>query len=301
MVLTSLRRKSRWAACTAAVALAACTTSAAREAPAAKPALWKLADEDTTIYLFGTIHALPKGVEWRTPALEQAIAASDTLVMEIVGANDPATIGPVMMRLGQSPGLPPLVERVPADKRPALEKAMGASGLPAEAFNSLETWLAALLIVGSAFKELGIEAGEGAEQGLEASYKAAGKKLDALETPEQQLGFFDQLSEEAQRLVLISALDDPASAKMQFEAMMNAWASGDVDAIARTFDDETALSPELREVLMKRRNANWADWLDKRLDQPGTIMVAVGAGHLAGEDSVQNMLAAKGMKVERVQ
>jgi uncharacterized protein YbaP (TraB family) len=301
VVLTSFRRKFRWAACTAAVALTACTASTAQEVPAAKPALWKLADEDTTIYLFGTIHALPKGVSWRTPALEQAIAASDSLVLEIVGANDPAKIAPLMMRLGQSEGLPPLLERVPADKRPALEKAVAATGVPTAALDKMETWLAALLIVGASFQKLGIDPSQGAEQSLEATYKAAGKPLDALETPEQQLGFFDTLSEEAQRLVLVSALDDPAAAKAQFEAMMKAWASGDVDAIARTFDDETTLSPELRDVLMKRRNANWVEWLDKRLDQPGTIMVAVGAGHLAGADSVQNMLAAKGMKVERVQ
>jgi uncharacterized protein YbaP (TraB family) len=54
-------------------------------------------------------------------------------------------------------------------------------------------------------------------------------------------------------------------------------------------------------VLIRKRNAAWADWLTKRLDKPGTIFVAVGAGHLAGEDSVQTMLDAKGLRATRLQ
>ena len=83
--------------------------------------------------------------------------------------------------------------------------------------------------------------------------------------------------------------------------MLGAWRSGDTEAIARTFDSEKALSPELRTVLMVRRNANWAEWLVKRLDEPGTVMVAVGAGHLAGKGSVQELLKAKGFTATRVQ
>ena len=52
---------------------------------------------------------------------------------------------------------------------------------------------------------------------------------------------------------------------------------------------------------MKKRNAAWAEWVAKRLGQPGTIMVAVGAGHLAGKDSVQRLLQARGVRATRVQ
>lgn len=65
-----------------ALSLGACTADLpAQAAPAPRPALWKLADADTTIYLFGTIHILPKDLPWRTPVLEHAIAASDELVL----------------------------------------------------------------------------------------------------------------------------------------------------------------------------------------------------------------------------
>ena len=52
---------------------------------------------------------------------------------------------------------------------------------------------------------------------------------------------------------------------------------------------------------MIQRNRNWAQWIDKRMAEPGSVMLAVGAGHLAGTESVQRHLEAKGYKVQRVQ
>ena len=56
------------------------------------PALWKVADDDTTVYLFGTIHALPEGKDWYSGTIAKAFDASGELVTEIpAGAeNDPA-------------------------------------------------------------------------------------------------------------------------------------------------------------------------------------------------------------------
>ena len=46
------------------------------------PALWRLADEDTTIYMFGTIHVLPQGFRWRSAQFDAVLAEADTLVLE---------------------------------------------------------------------------------------------------------------------------------------------------------------------------------------------------------------------------
>ncbi|HEY0131783.1 MAG TPA: TraB/GumN family protein, partial [Allosphingosinicella sp.] len=109
------------------------------------------------------------------------------------------------------------------------------------------------------------------------------------------------LSEGAQRALLLSVIEESAETRAQFGQMLAAWASGDLKGIARTFDDETQMSPELKAALMSKRNAAWADWLARRLDRPGTAFVAVGAGHLVGEDSVQAMLKKKGIRAKRVQ
>ena len=67
---------------------------------------------------------------------------------------------------------------------------------------------------------------------------AAGKPVGQLETNAEQLGFFDALPEDAQRTLLVASLDQPEQVRQQFQEMLAAWARGDVNAIARTFNDD---------------------------------------------------------------
>jgi len=83
--------------------------------------------------------------------------------------------------------------------------------------------------------------------------------------------------------------------------MLASWARGDVNAIARSFNRDLSGSPELKEALIKRRNANWSKWIEQRMAKPGAVLIAVGAGHLAGPDSVISLLQRDGYKVRRVQ
>jgi hypothetical protein len=127
------------------------------------------------------------------------------------------------------------------------------------------------------------------------------EQIDGRVRIRDQLGIFDTLSEKAQREFLEGTIENPADMKKVFGSMLSAWASGDVNTVAKVFNSDFSGSPELRQRLLERRNDNWARWIEKRLAQPGTIMVAVGAGHLAGEDSVISTLLKDGYRVQRVQ
>jgi uncharacterized protein YbaP (TraB family) len=274
----------------------------AAKASAAKPAMWKLADKDTTIYLFGTIHLLPKGTEWRTATFNKAASSASDLVVEtIIDEANPASAAAEMMKLAVSPNLPPLLDRVPADKRAGLTAAAAKSGVPMAVLDKLETWAAAFILLGVTMKDLGLDPGSGVETSLKTEFAAAKKPIGQLETNAEQFGFFDTLPEPAQRKFLESLLDDPAKGKAQFNEMLSVWSRGDAEAMGETFNRELKDSPDLRENLLRKRNANWNIWLQRRLAQPGTTMVAVGAGHLSGGDSVIAMLRKSGYKVKRVQ
>jgi uncharacterized protein YbaP (TraB family) len=300
--MTLLKRFGRRLAAIFAVAASACAAAPAAEPAAASPALWKVADEDTTIYLFGTIHLLPKDTKWRSPAFDKAAAGSDALVVETVidESNPGATLGE-LFKLAMSPGLPPILERVPAEKKGALQAAITKSAIPLQALDKMETWAAAFMLLGVQFQSLGLDSGSGVESVLKKQFKDGGKPIDQLETNAEQLGFFDRLSEDAQRNFLISVLDDPGAMKDQFGGMLDAWTRGDVKAIGDSFNRDLAEATELKEALLVKRNANWANWVKSRLDRPGTVLVAVGAGHLAGDQSVQAMLEHQGVQVTRVQ
>ncbi|WP_157216223.1 TraB/GumN family protein [Flavisphingomonas formosensis] len=266
-----------------------------------RPALWKLSDADTTIYLFGTIHALPTGTHWRDKRIDTALAASRELVLEAVFGDDPLATARQLYAIGVKPGLPPLAERVAPTKRAELEALVKRSGMPPATLDKMKTWTAGILLFGHVMKDLGISSDAGVEAELRSIFAAAKKPIAGLETPAQQLGYLDSLSEDEQRIFLEGVIDDPARSKAELDAMLAAWRRGDEQAIARSFENDPEMSPMLKEVLLRRRNEAWTDWLIKRLDTPGTIFVAVGAGHLAGPDSVRAMLEKHGLKVTRVQ
>ena len=270
-------------------------------APAdADPALWVVKDEDTTIYLFGTIHVLKPGLTWFDEAVRTAFDKSDTLVLEMVEP-DPATMQKLMMAKAMAgPGDPPLTQQVPEAKRAAFTKAITDAGLPAAAADRFKPWFASVMFAISMISKAGYNPNQGSEKVLSAAAKSAGKPVSAVETAEQQLGFFDGLSREAQLQFLSSTLDDLPKAVTMLDGMVVDWSEGDPDALAATMNESLKDSPEVAKTLLYDRNARWATWIAERMKTPGTVFMAVGAGHLAGNQSVQAKLAPMKITAARV-
>jgi len=282
-------------------ALGGCTTAPSEAAPA-KPALWRVSDADTTVYLFGTIHLLPPNYQWRTAKLEEALGASDALVVEtVVDEKNPQAFMEAMARLGFSPGQPPVAERVPPEKRPLLDAAIARSRQPREVFDRMESWAAAFMLLGVQFQQLGLSGADGVETVLRKEFTSKGRPIDQLESNNDQLAIFDTLPEKDQRAFLESVIEEPEAMRKQFAGMLAAWARGDVKAIARTFNQDLGSSPAMMDSLIRRRNVNWSQWVERRLARPGTAFLAVGAGHLAGPNSVVTMLQKDGYRVRRIQ
>jgi uncharacterized protein YbaP (TraB family) len=287
------------------LALPACAQQPAAKAPArpandADPALWLVKDKDTTVYLFGTIHVLKPGLTWFDEAVKTAFDRSNEIKLELV-MPDQAAMTKLVMATGVAPaGAPPLTEQLPADKRPAFTKAVVDMGLPANALDRFRPWLAATQLSIAPLSKMGYDSANGPEAVITAAAKQAGKPLTGLETAEQQLGFFGSLSQPAQLQFLESTVDELPKLDETMATMVKEWADGDPDALAREMNDNLKDSPEVAKVLLTDRNARWAQWIKGRMAQPGTVFIAVGAGHLAGPDSVQAQLAKLGLKAERI-
>jgi uncharacterized protein YbaP (TraB family) len=268
----------------------------------ARPALWQISDPDTTIYLFGTIHLLPQSLKWRTAKFDQAVASSQQLVVEtIVDQQNPQSIQQAKFALGIRQGLPPIIQRVPPAKVAQLKAAIAKSGIPEAAYNQMETWLAAITLLSIQFLQMGLHGTDGPEEILRQQFLSAHKPIGELESNMEQFSYFDRMPEKAQRALLEGSIEPLSSMDKEFGGMLASWSRGDVTGIARTFNRDLSGSPEMRKSLLDQRNANWAKWIEQRMAQPGTIMVAVGAGHLAGKDSVLETLRKDGYKVRRLQ
>lgn len=279
------------------------TPSAAKAPQVARPALWEVTDADTTIYLFGTIHLLPAQYQWRTPKFDQAVEGSQQLIVEvIVDLEHPETLASSFAQMALSPTpLPPILDRVSPAKRPALQAALAKIGANPVQLGRVKTWAVAFQLLGLQFAQIGLVGKAGPETVLRKQFTAEHKQVGQLETIGQQLGFLDTLPESAQRALLEGTLEDPQAMETEFGGMLKAWSKGDVKGIARTFDQDLSASPELQQNLIRKRNANWSQWIEQRMAQPGKIMVAVGAGHLAGTDSVIARLQKDGFRVRRLQ
>jgi uncharacterized protein len=264
---------------------------------AAAPQAWVVRDDDTEITIFGTIHALPNGTEWLSPAVAARFDAADTLVLEAVLPDDPQALMPLITRIGMPQGLKPLAERLPASALPRLTAAAVAAGVPMAALDRMESWLAAVTLGDAALQGMGVNAAAGAEAQLTTRARAQGKPIIGLETAEQQLRFFDGLPQADQTAMLLATLDDVADAKGDMARMLALWQAGDVDAIARDFDADMRATPLLRQRLLVARNANWAEWTTGVLKRPGKVFVAVGTGHLGGPDGLLALLKARGLEV----
>lgn len=280
------------------LALPACAQSKPT-ANDADPALWVVKDADTTIYLFGTIHVLKPGLSWFDEAVKTAFDKSDQLVLEMVQP-DQATMQQIVLKNGIVTTGPTLTEQLPADKRGAYLKALTEAGLPPQAFDRMKPWLAGVTLSIMPIQKLGYDPKNGPETVLADAAKAAGKPVAGLETAEQQIGYFNGLSQKAQIEFLTSTVEDLPKAGEEMAEMVDEWAKGDPDALAKTMNESLKDSPEVAKTLLTDRNARWATWIKARMAKPGTIFIAVGAGHLAGNDSVQAQLARQGIKAQRI-
>ena len=278
------------------VLLAACQGEPATQH---HPALWQVSAPDgATGHVFGTIHALPDGLDWESPALDQAIAASDRLVLEIAEGPGNAASRATFLELGTTPGQPPLTERVEAKHRAGLKKALADTRLDPGQFASLEDWAAALTLSLAIEAKAGFDPANGADVTLQA--KAGARPVIGLETLAGQLAVFDRLPASAQR-TLLGAVIEESAAPDKGTKLLNAWANGDMAALDAEAHAGMLADPRLREALLVGRNRVWTKQVSAMLRAGQRPFVAVGAAHVAGVDGLPALLAAQGFTVRRVQ
>lgn len=274
------------------------TETATAPAMAKGPALWKVADEDTTIYLFGTVHILPAGLEWYDATIAEALAGSDMIVTEIpMDAASEAAMGQLAQKVGTLPAGTTLRSLLTPDQTAIYEAALAKLGAPPQAFDQFKPWLTGLTMSIIPLMQQGYTPGAGVEKVLLS--KVGDKPQGALETAEFQLSIFNGMDQAAQITFMMEAIEGMDEAAPMLNRMVAEWAEGDADELA-VIMNEGMTDPAVAEALLYSRNANWAEWIDTRLDQPGSVFIAVGAGHLAGARSVQDYLATKGITVTRV-
>jgi uncharacterized protein YbaP (TraB family) len=284
-IVRSLTRRLAAAALLPALALAALPAAPAAAVPVTSapepaqpgPALWVVQDADTTIFLFGTFHALDGRSPWFTRSVRAAFDASDALVLETLVPEDPAELHAVLAR-----------NFLAAEPRP---------GQPVVSVSRAPSFVASAGQAMSAGRAMGMSVDHGADAVLRRAADASGKPVEGLESFEFQLRMFGSLPAPRSGA---NARQSQSNLGGLMGGMQSAWNRGDNDGFAAILGNVRAQSPHAYKTLFADRNANWAGWIANRMSQPGTVFVAVGTGHLVGPDSVQRLLAARGISSARI-
>jgi uncharacterized protein YbaP (TraB family) len=222
-----------------------------------------ISDADTTIYLFGTIHTHDGQAHWFDHAVRRAFDASATLVLEtLIPTERPGVAGPEGANL--------------VTVRATLRSA----------------------------QQVGLSTRFGADLVLARAAMAEGKPMIGLESFDEQLRMYQSLPSPARPAAAAAAVAPAPPPTDGFapylRTMVDSWNQGDARPIEAVVGAVRTQSPEAYRRLFSDRNQAWAQWIAKRLDQPGMVFVAVGTGHLVGNDSVQARLAASGIRTGRI-
>lgn len=258
---------------TPAAAPALPTTALSQPAPAAaQPALWVVSDADTTIYLFGTFHALDSDTGWFSSTVRAAFELSDELVLETLVPDDPAELFAALARQGMA-GAPVIGQPVAAAP---------AGNFAASARSAM-----------SAGHDAGLSVANGADAVLRRAAESNGKPVGGLESFDFQLAMMNALPAPGRAARRV----DPVA---QVGMMRNAWRRGDQSRFAEVLGTVERDSPQAYRMMFADRNTRWAAWVAERMAAPGTVFVAVGTGHLTGRDSLQTRLSGYGYHAVRV-
>lgn len=276
------------------------TVAAARstEGPGAPP-IWTLSDEDTTIHFFGTFHILPPEADWRSPEFDAALDAAHTLVTE-TDTDSPeseAKMAAYFTEMMQA-DRPPLSELLSPSEYDIVETAAEEVGIPMISLEHMSPDWASLMISVTDSENQGYSGELGVETIAEAEAKAAGKAFGYLETIEFQMDLLTGLPMDEQIEMLVYGSAMIKEGREYSDVMLEEWLDGDVAGIGALIDPDVFGSDSIYDAMLTDRNLAWVPQIEGMLDEPGTILVAVGAAHLAGPDSVITMLRDKGYAVE---
>lgn len=265
----------------------------------AKPPVWIVRDADSEVVLFGSIHVLPPGLDWRPAALDRAMAAADDIWFEL--PIDPASEAETG-RLAAAKGYLPAGETLGALLSPKARARLAAAcvkyGMSPDQIDRLEPWYAEVALAVAQFRGEGANTDVGVEKILSAAAPATAARR-AFETPAQQIDMFDAAPRAAQVASLEESLAELETDPKAYEKLLAAWMKGDVRRLDReALAPLRKASPAIFERLVTARNKAWTQTLDARLKGKGRTVVVVGVGHLIGPGGVPARLRALGYSVE---
>jgi uncharacterized protein len=257
--------------------------------------VWSMKGATNTVYLAGSVHALPKEHADFSPQLEQAYRAADAIVMEVdLDDLNPLEAVQFVASQGTLPAEQSLEDVVGKDRYASIVRLATSVDVPEVALTRLEPWAAAMVLTQFALMKSGFDPALGIDIQISERARADGKPIDGLETVIEQLNIFDSRGLEEQTKFLVDAANDVPKMHDDLQRLIQAWRTGNLRALDREFRKERAQAPELYDALLVNRNRKWLPRIEALLESDRDYLVVVGALHFVGRDGLLELLKRDG-------
>jgi len=263
--------------------------------------VWSMKGTRNTVYLAGSVHALPKGHSDFPEQLERAYMASDVIVLEVdLDDMNPLDAVKFITTNGTLPADKSLKDVVGAEPYQRIAALAASLEVPEMVIAKLEPWAAALVLTQFALNKTGFDANLGIDMQITERARTDGKPVEGLETVIDQLSVFDDRSFEEQTRFLLDSADDAPQLNDDLQKLIAAWRAGDLRALEKEFLKEREKSPELYDALLGVRNRQWLPKIEALLKEDRDYLVVVGALHFVGRDGLLALLRSDGLKAVAV-
>ena len=269
----------------------------------AQPPMWRLADEDSEVWLLGTFHILPPDIDWRSNTLASAIDAAETIYFEAEVDTPEAQQKTVQTLITQGflPSGETLSGLLTSAEIEKLTAAASQVNLPIAAVDTMRPWQAFLTLTVQNIVAQGFDPGAGIEPVLLKEARLRGRNLRFFESVEEQLSLFTSLPREVELTLLQITLEEWDQQNQELQELFAAWSAGDVEKIDALMNGSMRTeAPQVYDALITNRNKAWVSRITDVMNDSGKVLVAVGAGHLVGDNSVPALLRAQGYEVTRI-
>lgn len=269
----------------------------------ATPAIWKMTDEDSEVWLLGTYHILPPDINWRSSPVARAIDTAESVYLEADVDSQGAQFS--MLRAMVAHGFQKrgskLSDDLTVQQVVDLKRICRELNLSFKAIDDMRPWNAYLTLTVQFVVKRGFDPKGGVDAAISRDAKAKGLKLNYFETAEEQISIFADLPKEIELSLITRTIDEWEKLSDEFDTLFDAWQTGNIVAMDQLINETLRdTAPELFEAILIRRNENWVKELSELMKGEGKTLIAVGAGHLVGSKSVITLLQEKGFHIERI-
>lgn len=266
------------------------------------PAMWRLQDEDTVIYMLGSVHVWTPDADWRFPLLDTAFKEADYVVFESDEVEDDPESDEflrLMAREGFFRDGTRLTDLLSEEDERIVRDGLAIVHLPLEAVNAMKPWNASITSGLILTVQMGYDFEYGVDSTIRKEAERAGKPIGSLETAADAFEALSAGTLEEQVEAFVYGASIMELAEDLSDTMFDEWSDGDVVGLLAVVNaGDSSIGVTSNEALLDGRNRNWVPQIIAMLDKPGTILIVAGAAHFVGENSVVDLLEKEGYTIE---